>query len=83
MAMSVARVFLYAVGIALVVAALAMFYYNTNLNRWVPVSILVAGILLVIGLAVMGFAEEVPTERRENIEEYHPADTTTIVRRRD
>lgn len=79
MALSLGRMLLYLVGIALVVGALVMFFFYAGLNRWVPITMLVAGILLVIGLAVMGFADNAPSERHEVIEE--PG--TTYVRRRE
>ena len=63
MAMSAGRSILYLLGIILVVAALAMFFFQTGLNRWVPVGLLAAGVLLIIGLAVMSFANTAPEER--------------------
>lgn len=63
MAMNPGRVVLYFLGIILVVAALAIFFFQTGLNRWVPVSLLAAGVLLIIGLAVMSFADSAPEDR--------------------
>jgi uncharacterized membrane protein len=63
MAMSAGRSILYLLGIVLVVGALLMFFFQTGLNRWVPVGLLAAGVLLIIGLAVMSFANTAPEER--------------------
>lgn len=62
MAMNPARTLLYICGIILVVGALWMFFFSAGLARWVPVSMLVAGILLVVGLAIMGFADRSPDD---------------------
>lgn len=62
--MSASRTMLYFLGIVLVVVAIAVFFFTAGLNRWIPVSMLAAGILLIIGLSVMGFAEDAPNERR-------------------
>lgn len=62
--MSAGRGILYLLGVVLVVGALAMFFFQTGLNRWVPVGLLAAGVLLIIGLAVMSFANTAPEEPR-------------------
>jgi len=62
MALGAGRAILYFLGIILVIAALAVFFFETGLNRWVPVSLLAAGVLLIIGLAVMSFAEDAPSD---------------------
>jgi hypothetical protein len=63
MALSAGRAILYFLGVILVIAALAMFFVETGLDQWVPVGILAAGVLLIIGLAVMSFADNAPEER--------------------
>ena len=63
MALSASRAILYFLGIVLVIAALAIFFFQTGLDRWVPVGLLAAGVLLIIGLAVMSFADNAPEER--------------------
>ena len=63
MAVSAGRAILYFLGVILVVAALAMFFFQTGLDRWVPVGLLAAGVLLIIGLAVMSFADNAPEDR--------------------
>ena len=63
MAVSAGRAILYFLGIILVIAALAIFFFETGLDRWVPVSLLAAGVLLIIGLAVMSFADSAPEDR--------------------
>jgi hypothetical protein len=61
--MSTGRTILYFLGILLVVAALMVFFFQSGLNRWVPVGLLAAGVLLIIGLAVMSFADSAPVDR--------------------
>ena len=61
--MSASRTLLYFLGIVLVVVALVVFFQAADLSRWIPVSMLAAGILLIIGLSVMGFAEDAPEKR--------------------
>ena len=70
MAMSAGRSILYLLGILLVIAALAMFFFESGLNRWVPVGLLAAGVLLIIGLAVMSFANTAPEERHTHARTY-------------
>ena len=62
MGLSASRAILYFLGIVLVIAALAIFFFSTGLDRWIPVSLLAAGVLLIIGLAVMSFADSAPSE---------------------
>jgi hypothetical protein len=54
MALSASRAILYFLGIVLVIAALAIFFFQTGL--------LAAGVLLIIGLAVMSFADSAPSD---------------------
>jgi hypothetical protein len=61
--MNAGRAGLYFIGVLLVVGALMMFFFQAGLNRWVPVGMLAAGVLLIIGLAVMSFADTAPPER--------------------
>ena len=62
--MNAFRMLLYVFGIILVIGALAIFFFETGLDRWVPVSLLLAGILLIVGMAIMGFAQSAPSDRR-------------------
>ena len=63
--MNAGRAILYFLGVLLVVTALLMFFFQAGLNRWVPVGLLAAGVLLIIGLAVMSFADTAPPEHIE------------------
>lgn len=72
--MSASRTLLYFLGIVLVVVAVAVFFFAAGLNRWIPVSMLAAGILLIIGLSVMGFAEDAPERRTTH---HHDSDAHT------
>lgn len=81
--MSPARMLLYFFGIILVIAAISIFFFQTGLQRWVPVSLLAAGILLIVGLAVMGFADNAPNERVGHSHSHHDDDggDVTIVKK--
>lgn len=84
MAVSASRMILYLLGAGLVVLAVVMFFFASNLDNWVPVSMLVAGILLILGLAVMGFADNAPSDRppvvRERVVEDRDSDVTVVKR---
>lgn len=71
MALSASRAILYFLGIVLVIAALAIFFFATGLDRWVPVSLLAAGVLLIIGLAVMSFADTSPGDGHHHVDRGH------------
>ncbi len=73
MAVSATRFALYIVGVLLIVAALWMFLMQTGLNQWIPGTLIAAGVLLIIGLAVMSFAQESPEVRPPS--EHHHDDT--------
>lgn len=79
MGMSGSRTMLYFLGIVLVVIAVAVFFFAAGLNRWIPVSMLAAGILLIIGLSVMGFSHDAPERRR--VDEHHGHDDVTVIRK--
>ena len=84
MAMSASRAVMYFLGVILVVVALAMFFFQTNLDRWVPVGLLAAGVLLIIGLAVMSFADSAPPEHTRRDTHHHHDDDggdVTVVKR--
>jgi hypothetical protein len=74
MAVSAGRAILYFLGVILVIAALAMFFFQTGLDRWVPVGLLAAGVLLIIGLAVMSFADNAPNEGHRHGGGHHDDD---------
>lgn len=83
MGMSAGRAILYFLGVILVIAALAMFFFQTGLDRWVPVGLLAAGVLLIIGLAVMSFADNAPEERVHRGSTHHDDDggDVTVVKK--
>ena len=75
------RVLLYFLGVVLVIAALGIFFVQTGVSRWVPVSLLAAGVLLIIGLAVMSFADSAPSDHHHHREEQDQLDPDREVRR--
>ena len=69
--MNAGRVLLYFLGVLLVIAALGIFFVQSGISRWVPVSLLAAGVLLIIGLAVMSFADSAPAEHEHVRRDVH------------
>ena len=83
MAVSASRMIMYLLGAGLVVLAVVMFFFAGNLDRWIPVSMLIAGILLILGLAVMGFADNAPSDRHvveRRVDDTRDNDVTVIKR---
>jgi uncharacterized membrane protein len=76
--MTATRVVVWVLGLALVVAAVFLLFFETGLHRFVPIGIALAGLLLIIGVAIMGAADRFRGTRvedrpvtRERIEEHH------------
>lgn len=67
--MNVARFGIYLVGLALVVGALWMLYFQTEISRWVPVTFLIVAVLLVLGFGVMAGSRRLEGERTTVVEE--------------
>lgn len=44
------------VGIAVVLLGTYLLYFQANLDRWISIGILTAGILLFVGVCIMAFA---------------------------
>lgn len=54
--MNTTRAILLAVGVVTVLVGAYLLYFEANLDRWVSIGIVTAGILLFIGVVVMMFA---------------------------
>lgn len=65
--MNPARVIMWFLGAFLVVVALAMLYFNSGLDNWIPAAIAGAGLLLIIGLLVLSFAGNAPSDAHDNV----------------
>ena len=71
------RLAIYFVGVVLVLVAAWMLFFEAGLNRWIPVGIAAAALLLIIGISVMGAADraELPRERTvergDEVHEHH------------
>lgn len=50
------------VGLVAIIAGAFMLFFEAGLDRWVSMSILVAGVLIFVGLAVVGFATGAPRD---------------------
>lgn len=54
--MNATRAAFWTLGIAFVLGGIYMLYFEAGLDRWVSFGVLMAGFLVFIGLAVMGFS---------------------------
>lgn len=86
--MNPTRTVIWMVGLVAILAGAYLLYFEANLDRWVSLGILGAGLLVFAGLAVMTFASgqpEAPTaprvDREETVVERAPA--ATVFQRRD
>lgn len=60
-------------GLALVLVGAWMLFFQTGLDRWVPMGIAGAGLLVLIGLLVIGFSENASGDHKtvEHYDEHH------------
>ena len=65
------RVVLYILGVTLVVVSLLLLFFETGLNRWVPVGIAIAAMLLIVGLAIVSLGERGGGQEDIRMEERH------------
>lgn len=75
MAMSPTRTILWVFGVGLLIAGLMLIYFETGVAQWIPSTIAVAGLLIIVGLLVIGFSERAPPGERESV---GAGGTTTI-----
>ncbi|MHB8605388.1 MAG: hypothetical protein ACYDCK_09040 [Thermoplasmatota archaeon] len=73
MASSPTRALLWFVGVAVVIVGIWMLFFQTDLQRWIPMTVLTAGVIIFVGVAVMTFADRSPTTSETVIEEPAPA----------
>lgn len=64
--MAIARMLLYFLGGLLLIAGIAMLFFETGLAGWIPGSIAVAGLVILVGLLVMGLSDRAPEEHRHH-----------------
>lgn len=67
--MNPTRMVIWMVGLVAILAGAYLLYFEANLDRWVSIGILGAGLLVFIGLAVMTFASGAPSEPRTAVRE--------------
>jgi len=85
--MNPTRTVIWMVGLVAILAGAYLLYFEANLERWVSIGILGAGLLVFIGLAVMTFASgqsdaspPAQVTREETVVERAPR---TVVERRE
>jgi hypothetical protein len=65
--MNGSRTVTWILGAALLIAGAFMLYFNLGLNRWVSIGVLAAGLLILLGLAAMGFAGGARTDHHDSV----------------
>ncbi len=58
------RMVVFVLGIALVIVGAWMLFVQTGADRWVPLGVAGAGLIVLIGLMVVGFSENATSERK-------------------
>ena len=72
----IARILVFTLGVAIVAVASYMIYWAANVERWVSPQLAAGIVLLVIGFAVMGFANYLRRSGRYTTVVQSPATTT-------
>ncbi len=67
--MSAKRLLLYGLGSALAIGGLVLLFFETGLSNWVPSGIAVAGLIIMVGVAVIGMSNKARKEMR--VDEHH------------
>lgn len=60
--MSPLRMIFMALGIAIFIFGVYLFFFEAGLEQWVSIGILTAGVIIFVGLLVMGFASGAPRD---------------------
>lgn len=66
MAMSPTRTIIWIVGVLMLVGGAAILFFETGLAAWVPATIAGAGLLIIIGLLVLTFATQAPSDEHHH-----------------
>ncbi|HVL88484.1 MAG TPA: hypothetical protein VM681_10855 [Candidatus Thermoplasmatota archaeon] len=64
-----ARLVVYLVGLGLVILAAWMLFFMTGLERWIPYTIAIVALVLIIGVAIMSAAGRIPPDDTRVVEE--------------
>lgn len=64
--MGESRIGLYLLGGLVLVAGLAMLFFQTGLSAWIPGGIAAAGLVLILGLLIMGASDRAPEHHVES-----------------
>lgn len=72
--MGIARMVFYLLGGLLLIIGLGMLFFATGLDAWIPGSIVVAGLIIILGLLVMGMSDRTPEPEHAHTREVHHHD---------
>ena len=72
--MGIARMVFYLLGGLLMIIGLGMLFFATGLDAWIPGSIVVAGLIIILGLLVMGMSDRTPETDHTHTREVHHHD---------
>lgn len=60
--MNATRSVMWMVGVLFILGGALLLFFDLGLDRWISMGVLIAGLLLFVGLAVMGFAGGAPND---------------------
>lgn len=81
--MNATRAILMSAGIVIVLVGAYLLYFEANLDRWISIGILTAGILLFVGMCVMAFAGGARSDGARNQPTTVVQENREVVQRRD
>ena len=62
MALSPTRTVIWTVGLLLIIAGASILFFESGMQAWIPATIAGAGLLLIIGVLVLTFATQAPSD---------------------
>ena len=80
--MNATRAIFLVLGIAFILAGAYMLFFQANLDRWISVGILTAGILIFVGVVVLGFAGSAPSDHHDREVVHERTDAPVVVNER-
>ncbi len=67
--MSATRLMLYTLGSLFVIGGIVMLFFETGLDKWISSGMALAGLIIIVGVAVMGLADK--ARKDVHVDEHH------------
>lgn len=80
--MNASRAIFLALGIAFILVGVYLMFFEANLDRWVSIGVLTAGVLVFVGVLVMGFAGNAPADPPREVARSRDRDTPVVIDQR-